>query len=87
MTNQTTAVQAVSSSFYARGRNDIPVAWVSRMRESMARLTPQFSSNRAVGEYVEKYYIPASTAYSKRTANKGAIGQEVVDWQQAIDKN
>ena len=29
-----------------------------KMRESMARLTPQFSANRTVREYTEKYYLP-----------------------------
>jgi starch phosphorylase len=77
----------VIPQFYARDQNDIPVAWVSRMRESMAQLTPQFSSNRVVREYTEKRYIPAATAYNKRAADKGAIGRKVVDWRHAVDKH
>ena len=38
----------VIPEFYKRDEKGIPTAWVARMRESMARLTPQFSSNRAV---------------------------------------
>jgi starch phosphorylase len=54
------------------------------MRESMARLTPQFSANRAVREYTETYYIPAAQAYQKRAAKKGALGQELVRWQEQL---
>jgi len=43
--------------FYARNEQGIPTAWVARMRESMARLTTQFSANRAVREYTEGHYI------------------------------
>ncbi len=49
----------VIPEFYNRDENNIPRAWVARMRESMARLTPQFSSKRAVREYTGQYYLPA----------------------------
>ena len=40
----------VIPEFYTRDENGIPRAWVARMRESMARLTPRFSANRTVRE-------------------------------------
>ncbi len=49
----------VIPEFYTRDEQGIPSAWVARMRESMARLTPRFSTNRAVREYTEQYYLPA----------------------------
>jgi glucan phosphorylase len=49
----------VIPEFYARNDQGIPVAWVARMRESMARLTPRFSADRAVREYTEQHYLPA----------------------------
>ena len=51
--------QEVVPEFYTRDPNGIPTAWVARMRESMARLTPRFSANRTVREYTEQYYLPA----------------------------
>jgi starch phosphorylase len=75
----------VLPEFYARGESGIPTAWVARMRESMARLTPCFSADRAVSEYTEQHYLPAATAYRERAANNGAVGKQVVDWQHAMD--
>ena len=63
----------VIPEFYSRDEHGIPRAWVSRMRESMAQLTPRFSTNRAVREYTEQHYLPAATAYLKRVADKGQI--------------
>ena len=54
----------VIPEFYARDENDIPTRWLKRMRESMARLTPRFSANRAVCEYTEQHYLPAAAAYN-----------------------
>ena len=56
------------------------------MRESMARLTPRFSADRTVREYTEGHYLPASTAYHDRAANKGAVAKQMLAWQQDVDR-
>ena len=76
----------VIPEFYARNDKGIPAAWVARMRESMAKLTPRFSANRAVREYTEQHYLPAATAYHMRMDNKGAIGKLMVDWQHSLEQ-
>jgi glycogen phosphorylase len=76
----------VVPEFYTRGDGGIPLAWVKRMRESMARLTPRFSANRAVREYTERHYLPAATAYQKRSADKGATGKQTIDWRRELDR-
>jgi starch phosphorylase len=76
----------VIPEFYTRDASGIPTAWVKRMRESMARLTPRFSADHAVREYTEQHYLPAATAYHLRIANKGAIGRQIVDWQHSLEQ-
>ncbi|HUI06425.1 MAG TPA: alpha-glucan family phosphorylase [Verrucomicrobiae bacterium] len=76
----------VIPEFYDRDANGVPVRWVARMRESMARLTPQFSAGRAVREYTEQHYLPAATAYRARAAEKGTGGREVLDWQRTLER-
>jgi len=77
----------VIPEFYTRDARGIPIAWVTRMRESMARLTPRFSSNRAVREYTEQHYLPAAAAYRERAAAKGALGVQLVNWRHALDQH
>jgi starch phosphorylase len=77
----------VIPEFYTRNEQDIPTAWVARMRESMARLTPSFSANRTVREYTEQHYLPAASAYQERAAGKGAMGVQLVNWRRALEQN
>jgi starch phosphorylase len=77
----------VIPQFYARDENGIPAAWVARMRESMARLTPFFSANRAVREYAEHYYLPAAAAFRSRAADKGEEGVKLVNWSSGLRRN
>jgi starch phosphorylase len=76
----------VIPEFYTRDMNGIPTAWVARMRESMARMTPRFSANRTVREYTELHYLPAAAAYCARAADKGALGKQIVSWFETLDQ-
>ena len=77
----------VIPQFYTRDENGIPFKWVQRIRESMARLTPLFSANRAVREYTERYYLPAASAYRRRIADKAEASLRLVDWQRDLEQN
>ncbi|MBS1170953.1 MAG: alpha-glucan phosphorylase [Burkholderiaceae bacterium] len=70
----------VVPEFYARNDQGLPTAWVARMRESMAHLTPQYSTCRSLREYVKQYYLPATENYRRRAADGGVYGQELVAW-------
>jgi starch phosphorylase len=76
--------QDVIPEFYARNEKGVPVAWVARIRESMARLTPRFAANRTVCEYTEQHYVPAAGEYRRRAADGGAEARKLVDWQVAL---
>jgi starch phosphorylase len=77
----------VVPQFYTRDDRGIPRAWVARMRESMARLTPAFSTNRVVRQYTEEHYLPAAVAFAERAANRGSLGNELLHWQAELTKH
>jgi starch phosphorylase len=77
----------VVPEFYTRNEKGIPVGWVARMRESMARLTPAFSTNRVVRQYTEEHYLSAAANYSARAANHGWLGLDLLKWQAALSKH
>jgi starch phosphorylase len=77
----------VIPEFYTRDEHGIPRGWVARMRESMARLTPAFSTNRVVRQYTEEHYLPASTAFRQRAENRGAMGTDLAAWQAELAKH
>jgi starch phosphorylase len=76
----------VVPEFYTRDEQGIPTAFVARMRECMARLTPRFSADRTVREYAQQHYLPAASAYRERAADKGAVGRQVVNWRQSLEQ-
>jgi len=76
--------QEIIPLYYNRDAHGLPLAWIERVRESMARLTPQYSADRAVREYTEKYYVPAASAYRERAKQDGASAARILHWRQAL---
>jgi len=76
--------QEVIPAFYTHDDRGIPKTWVEKMRASMLRLTPNFSSNRALREYMENYYLLAAKHYCERAANESKLGIELCNWSKSI---
>ncbi len=70
--------------FYRRDEAGLPRQWIQRMRLSMAKLAPHFSSNRMLREYVEKLYIPAQRDYKNRAESGAECAKALVRWQARI---
>ena len=71
-------------TFYTRDQDGVPEGWMECVRESMATLTPQFSSERMVRQYVEELYVPAAAAYRARIVDHCRVGSEVQVWREMI---
>jgi starch phosphorylase len=77
----------VIPEFYERDESGMPSKWLTRIRESMARLTPEFSATRAIREYTEKHYLPAASGYRERADGDGALGVGLLQWRHDIDRH
>jgi starch phosphorylase len=67
--------------FYRRDESGLPREWIGYMRESMARLTAQYSSNRMLREYVESYYVPMAEGFRRRATGAAT---KLQDWYQDL---
>jgi starch phosphorylase len=76
--------EQVIPEFYQRDERGIPEKWVTRIRTSMATLAPEYSSNRMLRDYIENYYLPATSQFRQRIDNQAAIAKELADWQEQL---
>ena len=74
----------VIPAFYTRNAKGIPEAWIARVRESMASLTPHFSSNRMVREYLETCYLPLHARVSERLHDEAHQARELARCSQRL---
>lgn len=76
--------QQVIPEFYNRDETGVPLAWIHRIRESIARLTPVFSATRCVREYLEKHYAPLAAAYLRRSSDGQGMAESLLNWQRRL---
>src|SRR5690349_18523576 len=74
----------VIPEFYDRDEQGFPRRWIARVRASMTQLTPRFSANRMLREYIERLYLPAAHAYARRVEDGGRIARELNSWRAEI---
>ncbi len=72
----------VAPTFYKRGPDGLPRAWIAKMKASMRKLTPFFSSNRLVREYTEKFYLPAIERWGNLVAEDLTEAKNLSQWKQ-----
>lgn len=70
--------------YYNRGQYGYSVEWVKKAKHSMATILPHFTSTRMVGEYVSKFYLPASRQGSTYAQNNYQAARDVAQWKQRI---
>jgi len=66
--------------FYGRGPDGLPREWISRMRQTIQKLAPRFSTNRMVRQYAEMAYAPAAKRWDRLTADGLAAAKELASW-------
>lgn len=76
--------EEVVPEFYRRDAGGLPRQWIARLRASMTQLTPQFSTNRMLLEYVREYYLPAAADYAQRCADGAAVARSLWQWERQI---
>jgi starch phosphorylase len=53
-----TLTEQVVPLFFERDAQGIPRKWIQRIRRTMVTLVPQFTTDRMVKEYIQRYYQP-----------------------------
>jgi len=79
--------QAVIPQFYDRDAEGIPRAWVARIRASLAQLTPRFSSNRMLAEYLDRLYLPAAATHWERIGENLPKARELSEWYRGLRRH
>jgi len=67
-------------TFYDRGADDLPRAWIMRMKSSLKELCPVYSTARMVQEYTRRFYVPALRQSRSFAENDYANGRNFAAW-------
>ncbi|MCJ8329858.1 MAG: alpha-glucan family phosphorylase, partial [Lentisphaeria bacterium] len=73
--------------FYDRDENDLPLAWVEKMKNSIRELGTGFNSHRMLSDYVSQCYQPAMQMKASLSADDFKAAKELASWRDQIRKH
>ena len=70
--------------YYERGALGFSPEWVKMAKRSIMTLLPRFNSHRMVGEYLHRFYAPATERHHRFAGNRYALARELAQWKRRI---
>ena len=79
--------QEVVPAFYDRGPDGLPRRWIAHMKASVQTLCRSFNTHRMVGDYTERFYLPAAALYQQMAADGMARAKALAAWKARVRTN
>jgi len=67
--------------FYTRSADNLPRAWIKRMKNSIKYIAPRFNTHRMVEEYNRKFYNPATEQWQYLTGTELSKAKTLSMWK------
>ena len=74
----------IAPTFYQRGSDGLPRAWVRRMKRSIATLVPAFNTNRMVEEYIGSCYLPSHRRFVTLSSDGLRAATDLAAWRRRV---
>ena len=70
--------------FYQRSVDNLPRAWIKRMKNSIRWIAPRFNTNRMVADYARRFYNPAAARWRFLAAEAMTRARAFSQWKTDI---
>lgn len=74
----------ITPAFYDRNKEGIPEIWIQYIKKSVAEIAPNFTMNRMLIDYEQKYYLKLYERSIKMRVNDFQLAKELATWKQQI---
>jgi starch phosphorylase len=67
--------------FYTRSADNLPRAWIRRVKNSIKWIAPRFNTHRMVAEYTQKFYHQSAAKWSYLNADECSKARAFSNWK------
>ena len=67
--------------YYTRSADDLPRAWIAKMKATIKWVAPRFNTHRMLAEYVRRFYNPAAARYRYLAAEAMSRAKAFSRWK------
>lgn len=73
--------------FYDVDKKGVPAGWVEHMKNSLRTISPEFSTQRMVEDYTNKFYVPASNRRHHMGEENFYLAKKLASWKGMMNHN
>lgn len=74
----------IAPDYYDVDKNGRSAKWISYIKNTIARVASNFTTNRMLTDYVNQYYIPQTARYNEIAADGGKAAKEISAWKNFV---
>ena len=71
-------------SYYKKDKSGRSDQWISYIKNTIAQVASNFTTNRMLTDYINQYYSPQSIRATKIKANDYALAREIAAWKKHV---
>lgn len=75
----------IAPAYYERdAKTGLSAKWVGYIKNTIANVACNFTTNRMLSDYCNQYYIPQAKRHNELAANDAAVAKEIAAWKQIV---
>ena len=74
----------ITPRYYDDLENGLPVRWINMIKNTIAKVASNFTTNRMLIDYEKRYYEPLATRYNKLINDNFKIAKEIAEWKEEV---
>ncbi len=74
----------VAESFYQRNQQGVPESWIQKIKNTIAKVAPHFTTGRMMEDYLNRYYLPQYERSTNIQNENYQWAKEMAAWKNQI---
>lgn len=76
--------QEIIPLYYARNRKGYSENWVRTVKNSIARIAPNYTMKRQLDDYFDRFYNPEAARYNQLAQKDNALAKQIATWKENV---
>ena len=76
----------IAPLFYEKDQSGLSPQWICMIKNTIAKVASNFTTNRMLEDYERQYYIPMSERYHKMIANNYEMATKITEWKRKVSR-
>ena len=82
----TTIENEIAPAYYDKNSDGVSPEWVGYIKNTIAMVAKDFTTNRMLTDYCNQYYIPQNERYHRLAADEAKLAHEIAAWKNLVSQ-